>query len=245
MAEVHMFAPLLLPVMVACVQVESNFAEALSSEGVYTVLGDLDHGDFAYDGIEEEVFDIQGTSWGRGAGKKRAEKSQGANSYSIDVSSGVLEVVGRTSYRRAGIDFDLLGPDVMDMDVVSRDGNVYLEDVAGYHIVTADEIVSTRLIGDVDFYANEGMDVEIWPFEDGFVTLDSVGGDVVLYLPYGGDYDMQVWADPEYGLEITELGFDNFYLSPVGDYFAGSRGTESIEITVYLSGGSFSLLESR
>ncbi|MBT3222755.1 MAG: hypothetical protein HN348_27075, partial [Proteobacteria bacterium] len=169
-----MFAPLLLPLMVACVQVESNFSEALSSEGVYTVAGDLDQGDFAYDGIEEEVFDIIGTSWGRGAGKNRAKRNQKSNSYAIDITNSVLEVIGRTSYRRAGIDFDLIGPDVMDLDVVTREGDVYLEDVAGIHVVTADEIVTTRLIGDADFYAYEGMDVEIWPYEDGIVTLDSL-----------------------------------------------------------------------
>jgi hypothetical protein len=131
----------------------------------------------------------------------------------------------------------------MDTDILTKSGSVYLEYVEGYHTVTATSIVSTQLIGDVVFVSTGGgMDVEIWPYVDGRVFLESSGGTVDLYLPYGGDYDVEIWGDIEYGVTVTDLGFDQFYQAE--DYFAGERGTGAITVEVYASGGAVNLYEA-
>jgi hypothetical protein len=238
-----MTLPMLFTLMFACVRVEHDFNETVSSQGIDVLASDIERGDVTYQVGADTEFDIVGTSWGRGGGEKKASAHEDENTFGVDIAAGLVDVWGRSDHRKGGVDVDVRGPSVVHLDLITLDGTVYMSDAVGTHVVTASRIEATALAGDADLYAtNNGMDVELWPYDDGVIRLDSVGGDVILSLPYGADYDIQVWADGEYGLDVAELGFDNFYMAP--DYFAGSRGTESIDVKVYVTGGSFSLLES-
>ena len=131
--------------------------------------------------------------------KKRAERNQAATSYSVGIVNDGLLLDARSEYRAAGVDFDVRGPSFLDTDLLTNEGTVTLDDVEGYHTVTATRIVSNRLIGDVVFISTGGgVNAEIWPYDDGSILIDSSGGQVDLFLPYGGDYDVEIWGDIEH-----------------------------------------------
>lgn len=240
-----MFSWLVIPaLMTGCVQFESEFSDTLSSAGVAIVSARLERGNVSYDVDAETHFDISGRSWGRGTmSKKTAARNQEANRYSVGIVNDGLMLDASSEYVRAGVDFEVYGPLFMDTDILTKSGTVTLEDAEGYHTVTASRIVSYRLIGDVAFVATGmGMEVELWPYTDGYVYLESSGGTVDVFLPYGGEYDIEIWGDIEYGVTVTDLGFDQFYLAE--DYFAGERGSGAIKVEVYASGGAVNLYEA-
>jgi hypothetical protein len=240
-----MFSWLIVPaLMTGCVQYESEFSDTLSAAGVAIISARVDRGDISYDVGSEAQFDISGRSWGRGTmSKKTALRNQEANSYSVRIVNDGLLLDATSDYTRAGVDFRVEGPWYMDTDILTKSGTVTLEEVEGYHTVTASRIVTYRVIGDVVFIGTGmGMDVELWPYTDGYIYLESSGGTVDVYLPYGGDYDVEIWGDVEYGVTVTDLGFDQFYLAE--DYFAGERGSGAITVEVYASGGAVNLYEA-
>jgi len=230
--------------MTGCVQYESEFSDTLSAEGVAIVSARVDRGDVYYDVDSEAQFDIFGRSWGRGTlSKKAALRNQQANSYAVGIVDDGLLLDATSDYSRAGVDFEIDGPSYMDTDILTKSGTVTLEDVEGYHTVTASRIVTHRVIGDVVFVGTGmGLDVELYPYTDGYISLESSGGTVDVFLPFGGEYDVEIWGDVEYGVTVTDLGFDQFYLAE--DYFAGERGSGAITVEIYASGGAVNLYEA-
>lgn len=228
---------------VGCVRFEHGFSDELSSIGVTNVNAHTDRGRVEYRGQAEEVFNIYGTSWGTGATRAPAENNEDTNVRFWEIEGDTLFVDGDTQVRRAGVDFEIHGPDVMNVVADVDWGSVHLEDVEGTHVVRANRISSERLIGDVSFTADgDGMDVELWPWYGGTITLDS-WGDVDLQLPYGGGYDIEVWGDPEYHLQIADLGWDEEVIG--AGYYAAHRWPADIRIDVFVSDGHFELRESR
>jgi hypothetical protein len=234
---------LLLLLPLGCKEVERSFEETVDAEGIERLQAFVERGSVTYAGISETTFVIEGTSIGRGGGEQGAERREEGNEVSIDVEDATLYVDATSEFKRARVDLDVSGPSVLNLDVLAERGSVHLEEVEGEHIVSADRITSRQLIGDCDLLARSGgMDVDIWPFLEGRVILESTAGDVVLRLPYSGQYDIEVIGDPAYEMYIEDLGFHSDFFEP--GYFAGIVGDGSIEVTVYVNGGSFELLES-
>lgn len=244
MVPVPMRVFLLLLLLPACSRVERSFEESFEEAGLFTVWGTVERGSFAYTGDSEELILVSGVSTGRGATRRQAEKREEGNEIVIEPEGEILEVTATSEYNRASVDVDVRGPDVMDLDVEVERGTVHLAEVEGTHLVTAGRVTSQALIGSVDLLAlSGGMDVEVWPFEGGNVQIESTAGDAVLRLPYGGAYDVVVYGDPAYEMLIEELGWSESYAEP--GFYSGRVGDGSILVTVYVTGGSFELLESR
>jgi len=158
------------------------------------------------------------------------------------VSDGLLDLWGRSPVSKSGVDIAVIGPSRMDVEAVLLDGTAHLYDVEGTHLVTANAVVGAGIAGDVDLYASlAGINVEVWPNDGGTVRLEAFG-DVLLALPYGLDYDIEVFADPDWGVEVTDLGFDELVIAP--DYVSAETGDGSIEVDVFVSGGVFALWEA-
>ena len=224
-----------------CVRFEDHFSDQLSAEGVYAVDALMERGRLEYRGQSEETFDISGVSWGYSSGRDIAERNENANRWSWEVRYSTLFVDASTEYVNAGVDVEVRGPDVMDVRASVDWGSVHLQDAEGAHVVSAGYITSERIIGDVDFFADGGMDVEIWPWLGGVVSLEA-HGDVVLRLPYGGGYNIEVWGDSRYPMEIADLGWDE---EAFGDgYYAAERWPGDILIQVNVQDGGFDLRES-
>jgi len=235
----------MLPLFFAlgCAEVDRSFEESVPADGIDRLEATVERGSLTYAGISEDTFVIEGTSVGRGGGEQQAERREEGNEVTMGVEDTTLVLEATSEFDRARVDLDVSGPSVLDLDVYAERGSVHVEEVEGDHVVTADRITSRQLIGNCDLLARSGgMDVDIWPFLEGRVILESTAGDVVLRLPYSGQYDIEVIGDPAYDMYIEDLGFHSDFFEP--GYFAGVVGDGSIEVTVYVNGGSFELLES-
>lgn len=227
-----------------CSYREAQFETTLPADGVTDVFCDLERGAFVYDGAaeDESEFTVGIASWGVGGTGGRAEKRAASNTWGAQVSDGLLDVWGRSPVAKAGVDVVILGKRDVDVEAVLLDGPAYLYDVDGTHVVTANAVVGSGIAGDVDLYASlDGINVEVWPADGGTVRLEAYG-DVLLALPYGLDYDLEVFADPDWGVQVTDLGFDELLLAP--DYVSAETGDGSIEVDVFVSGGVFALWEA-
>jgi hypothetical protein len=132
---------------------------------------------------------------------------------------------------------------VVDLNITANQGVVTLVDVEGTHIVQAGRIQTTRLRGTVDLTGTGGgIDAEIYPFLDGSVTVEGTSGDVIVRLPFGGNYDVEILGDPDFEMFVSEFGFVGSIAQP--GYFTGVAGDGSIRVRITAQGGSVQLLEA-
>ncbi len=236
------FAVGLVPLLVGCVNFEDPFDVTLSADGVTLVDAEIERGDFVYQGIETDEFSVEGISRGGGSSANGAKKREAGNAYSAEVDGDTLQIRARSEYNNASVDFDVLGPEVMDVVVEASAGTVLLETVDGYHVVGADSFVGEGLIGSLDLLAATSADVEIYPYVDGVIEIEVTSGPATLALPVGGGYDIEVWGNPEYPISIAELGFYDTYFGE--GYFSGQSGDGGVRVVVRVENGEFTLLEA-
>ena len=228
----------LLAAASACSTAERSYNQSLPSDGVTTLFSDNDAGDVLYSGTNPDSFEIDVRVFSKGATRSSAENALSKVEWGVAITDGVLDMWGRTR-SEGGVDFTVEGPPEMSAEIVLLSGAVQLHDLVGNHIVTADRVEGSGLVGDLDLLAtSEGMEIEAWPEPGALIVLDSVG-ETTLALPYGLDYDLEVFADPDWGTEITDLGFDRLDASP--DYVRAVRGSGGIRVEVTVDGGPFSL----
>jgi hypothetical protein len=218
-----------------------SYRTELSADGVTSVAAESERGGFVYAGDSDtDVFGVEVTSWAIGVLRGDARKQRKQNLWSAEPAGDALELWARSRSLTAGVDFEVHGPSAMDLDVSLREGNAYVSVVDGVTQVAANSISAWDLRGSADLYAAEkGMDVRITPSGDApFVLLESVG-DVYLELPYGTPLQLLVFADPQWGVTVTDLGFDALNVQP--DYVAAESGEGTTQVEVWVSGGRFTL----
>jgi hypothetical protein len=233
--------PMLMTFLLAagCVAEREVFVESLPAEGVTELFCDNERGSFFYSGSNPDAFDLQVTSWGSGISRGAARARLGTNEWGAVIEGNLLDLWGRSPEDEAGIDLALEGPPAINIESVLLDGVVELVDVVGTHVITANGIVGSGLSGHLDLYAtSDGVDIETFPEPGASIQIQSYG-EVTLRLPYGLDYDIEVFADPDWGAEVSELGFDELTLAP--DYVSAKTGNGSIHVDVTVAGGPFRL----
>jgi len=232
-----------LLVLVGCARSERPVDATLSADGITSLRALVDRGDLTVHGTSDTGFVLQGTSAGMGRNETRAALHESGNRVDLSADGAAAVLTSTSVYRRAWVTLDLAGPAQLDLDLQVDRGSVDVEQVEGTHTITADRITSVQLAGSMDLHATSGgMDVDVWPADDGQVQLDSSAGDVVLRLAWGRPYDVEVIGDPAYDMQIEDLGFQGTFSEP--GYFSGTVGDGSIPVSVYVNGGSFELLES-
>ena len=200
----------------------------------------MESGDFSYQGVAAaDALEVIGASAGRAASESTAEERESGNSWSMSIDSDRLVIQSQSRERRASVDFDVRGPELMDLNIDLSDGSATVDEAEGAHAIRANYVTSRHLRGNASIEANSGMNVDIWPYEDGVISLSAVSGNVRLALPYGGPYDIQVWGSPSYAMYITDLGFTR--QSASDGYFAAQSGAATVRIDVSVSGGEFTL----
>ncbi|MCB9792950.1 MAG: hypothetical protein H6741_09505 [Alphaproteobacteria bacterium] len=227
-----------------CTTVQDPFTETYDASNLYLVQATLDQGAFSYQGVASTDITVEGRSWGQGRNEDLARERREGNSWTFGVTGQTLSLVTSSLSGSAGVDLDLFGPGVMDLDIINDDGRVDLSDVEGFHTITAERIDGERVVGDVDLYATEGdIDLEVWPYEGGVIRVETQSGDVDLTLPWGLEYDMQVWGDPDYEMIVEDMGWNRSAPGPA--YFAGTVGRGLIRVDVYANGGTVNVRASR
>ncbi|MEQ1504856.1 MAG: hypothetical protein ABMB14_21655 [Myxococcota bacterium] len=209
-----------------CASVEQSFVQTLPADGVTRAFCDLERGSVVYSGSAPDAFEVEVAPWASGITRGAADAALGTTRWGVTVADGLLDLWSRTRVARTGVDFVVEGPPAIDAEIVLLDGDAALYDLTGRQLVTADRITGEGLVGDLDLYATGGgVDVEALPEPGAAITIESVG-DTVLRLPYGGDYDLEVFADPDWGADVTDLGFDSLRSAP--DYVRATTGSGSI-----------------
>jgi hypothetical protein len=233
-------APLLIASVifsVGCTTVQDNFTEQLSASGINMISASLDSGTLSYRGAATQDFTIDGRSWGMATKAERAEERLSGNSYAFGLDGRALVLQSQSDTGLAGVDFDITGPMAMSTEIRATDGSVELSDLSGFQQVSAERIDAERIYGGVDLLATSGsLDAEIYPGPGDAIRIETYSGDVELTLPWGGGYDIQVWGDPEYTMEVEDLGFYSAATAPA--YFAGVSGNAAIRVDVFVTGGS-------
>jgi len=222
---------------VGCTTVEKTFTESIPASDVATISVDLERGSFSYTGAPTSDILIDGRSYGSAADADRAAERQEGTDYTITLTGAELMLRGSNDAALAGVDFSVVGPPTINTSIVIDNGHVDIEDVSGAVFAVADSISVERLSGPVDLLARSGsIDAELLPRRGADIRVESQSGDITLWLPWGMDYDLQVWGDPNHEMLIEDLGFG--WTTSAPGYFAGQAGPASTRIDVYASGGA-------
>jgi hypothetical protein len=229
--------------LAGCVTASETFERTVDADGLTAVRVDVERGDVLYDVLNNDAFVIEGTSLARASTEARADDRLADNQWRIDAQVPELVVEATSVQRRASVDIDVFGPSVVDLNITANQGVVTLVDVEGTHIVQAGRIQTTRLRGSVQLTGTGGgIDAEVYPFLDGSVTVEGTSGDVIVRLPFGGNYDVEILGDPDFEMFVSEFGFVGSIAQP--GYFTGVAGDGSIPVRITAQGGSVQLLEA-
>ncbi|MBX2799142.1 MAG: hypothetical protein KTR31_15820 [Myxococcales bacterium] len=229
---------------VGCAQSTTVISDTLPGDGVVAVFADNDRGNFTYTGGNNDGdIDIEARLWGTGSSRSTARQRANTNDWGALVSDGLLDMWGRSSDTRTGVHLSAVGPTAVDVESVLLDGTARVSNVEGRHLISANRVEGTNIVGDVDFFAlTDGMNVEVYPGAGDTVRLEAFG-DVFVQLPYGLEYDIEAFLDPRYGDEALDLGFDDYFFDV--DYLSAVRGSGAIRVEIYVVDGSLFLWEAR
>lgn len=221
----------------ACSSTERTHTRSFAADEVTRVFCDSDRGDLVFSGSNPDTIELGVRVFARGATKGLAENRLDRVNWGAAATGDLLDLWGRTRTGSGGVDFVVQGPPDHDIEAILLDGKAELLDLTGDHIVTASEIVGRGLVGDLDLFATTGgIDLHADP-EPGDTLILEAAGETWLTLPYGLEYDLEVFPDPDWGAEVTDLGFDRLDASP--DYVRATTGSEAIRIEVTVRGGRF------
>lgn len=232
-AKMIVFATL----MIGCTTVEKTFAESVPADNISVVRVDIDNGHFSYQGMATNNIDVTGRSYGYASNAERAEERQDGTTWGMTVTGAELNLSGRSDASMAGVDFSVAGPGRLNTSVYVQDGSATIDTLYGNILVDAESINARKISGNIDLVSRFGdIDAEILPNRGEMIRVEAQNGDVELWLPWGLDYDLQVWGDPEYEMVIDDLGFGWTTAAP--GYFAAQTGPASTRVDVYATGGS-------
>lgn len=225
----------------ACVSARELDELTLSADGVTVVQARVERGDIEVSGRGSATeFQIFATRFGTGSSKDAAQQRADVARWSADIVDRALVVDASSTENRSGTDFEIFGPTLLDLDMETENGTIDVDEVEGFHVLTADRIEGTML-GDVDAYASSTIDMSFVPYVETDTVIESEGS-VILALPYGLDYDLTVRTNGTDEMVITDLGMDR---EDLGDgFYSGLRGRGLVEIDVF-AGGRVEILELR
>ena len=227
----------------ACTVVESDFGETFSAHSIDTLVADVDQGDVTVDGIlGQSTFTVTGRTFGYSVSSDNAQRNEDANTWSVGIEGNQLNLWGQSEYLGAGVDFEVMGPKAVDTSLIAESGQIEISNVAGNHYLEGHGVTVDDLTGSATIIAGRsGVNGSLVPLTGDIIYIESED-DVRLRLPYGLDYDLQVWGDPEYEMEIHDLGFTQTAHAPA--YFAGYSGRGTTTIDIVVTGGNVTIYDS-
>jgi hypothetical protein len=229
--------PLVVTVLGGCVTVRDSEDLAFDSAGISVVSAVVEDGDFSYSAFAGDDIGVTATTWGRGSNKEKAAARRETVTWSAFVEVPALLLDGISPERLSGVDFDLIGPTVMSLDVVLDNGAAVLRDVEGVHTIAATSVTGD-VLGDMVVFA-DSVNLAFVPYV-ATNTLIEATGSVTLAIPFGLSYDLTVRTSPEQAVTVTELGFQQVSLGE--GFFNGYSGFGEVEIDIN-AGGSVDVVE--
>lgn len=233
------FAPLALALpLAACTTVAEPISQELPADGVRRVVMEVEQGSLSYQGRHEtDAVLVTGQAWGQASQEERAQERLDGTDWTAGRDGDAVIALGYALSGMSGIDFDLAGPARVDVTLETGSGSASLDSVLGDHVVVADRIDAWNVAGSAELHATAGgVTASLEPGPDDVIKVSADGGDVVLELPWGLAYDVQIWGDPEYPLTVHDLGFQ--YVVEDAGYFAAIAGPGSTRVDIVVTGGS-------
>jgi hypothetical protein len=238
------FSSVLCLSALACTTIETPIDGTLPADGLAKIQLQADTGDLAYQGDREDQISIQGRAWGQASDEQVAQERLDAVRWTAFRDGDAAVVEGQSASGMAGTDLYVRGPAQVDVRMFTESGDAELGNVRGTHVVIADSIEGVGISGSVDLRATSGgVDVALAPNPGDTLRIESDGGPVIIEVPWGLDYDVQVWGDAEYQVRIEDLGFDHVIQN--GAYFAGIRGQGRTRLDVVVQGGDVEIRAGR
>jgi hypothetical protein len=228
-------ALLALLLSTACTTVESPIDTTLPDDQLHRVVVEVDQGDLSYAPGDAGMLRFQGRAWGRASDPEDAAARLDAVEFAARRDGDAAIAKGLSASWGAGTDVDVRGPAGIDVTLETGSGAARLSGVSGRQVIRADQVEVWDAEGSFDIESTGSVDARLRPGRGDHVRI-AAEGDVVLALPPGLDYDVQIWGDPEHSLEVHDLGFEAAY----GDdgYFAGVAGPGTTRVDVVVTGGS-------
>ena len=227
----------------ACTVVESDFGESYPATGISTLAADVVQGDIDVQGLPSSTaFRIEGRTFGYSMSSDNAERNEDANTWDVSREGDLLTMWSRSEYMGAGVDFDVQGPSQVHTSLITDSGRIDISDVQGTHYLEATGVTADNVIGSTTIIAgNGGVNATLVPLTSDTIYIES-NDDVVLRVPWGMDYDLQIWGDPEYTLTVHDLGFSSVAETP--GYFAGVRGRGTTTIDIVVTNGNVTVIDT-
>lgn len=224
-----------IPLGVACTTVEAPLARDLPAARLQIIVVDVDQGDISYAATPTDTLQIRGQAWGRAADAEKAAARLGMTGFEARREGSAAYAVGTAVGWGSGTDLDVTGPARVDVTLETRSGAAYLSGVTGQHAIRADRIEAWNVAGSVDLHSTGPVEASLLPAPGDTIRI-AADGDVVLSLPPGLDYDLQIWGDPDHELRVEDLGFGPVF-SDAG-YFAAVSGPGTTRVDVVVTNGS-------
>jgi len=211
----------------------SNVPSIIS--GDLTVKGMLvSSGDVQIEGSSGESL-VDARVYGFSTNADKAARNQEGVQYNINLENRVLSLDASTNYANAGVDYLVASPTTVDLALDLQNGDATLSDLTGTMVVLANEIDAENLQGKVDFTSYDGdINVEVDP--TGPVRIQT-GGNVRLIVPWGKQYNVSIWGNPESDLVVDDLGFGMVQTGP--GFFAGVVGNGSLPVEIQAGGNVY------
>jgi len=220
---------------------EQTDTQTFGAWGTSEVVGEIGQGEFTYQGGTPDQFVVDVRSWGQGSSKDRAAEKRDANSWDVSQQGTQLVVAAESAYKQAGVDFDVSGPSVLGIDVSLDEGTVNVSDVEGVHRMVAPYLYGQGVVGDLTANSLGGEAVlKVTPFLGGTVDITVEDGSLDLAIPAGLAYDLQVWSDPGFLIDvINDMGFEED--SRGEDFYAARAGDESVRVRIHAVASSVTI----
>jgi hypothetical protein len=214
-----------------CVSVRTPEQLQLDGAGLVAVSVVVDRGDLTYVAATGTDVDLTATVWGNGSSRDKANARQDTVDWSAVVEQGVLLIDGFSPEPSSGVDFDVVGPIFVSMDVALANGDLEIRGAEGVHVLTASAVTGDAW-GDLTVIADT-VDLNFVPYEATDALIES-GGAVTLGLPFGLAYDLTIRTGTDQSVTVAELGFQDVSLGP--GFFNGYSGFGDVEIDINATG---------
>ena len=227
----------------ACTVVQSDFGESFPSAGISTLQANVDQGDIEVQGRPSATsFTVEGRTFGYSVNSDNAARNEDSNTWDVFQDGDILSLWSQSEFIGAGVDFEVGGPSQVGTSLVTDSGNIDVANLSGFHYLEANGVDVDSLVGSTTIIAGSGgVSGSLSPAMSDIIYIES-DDDVVLTLPWGLDYDLQIWGDPEYPIIVHDLGFSSVAEAPA--YFAGLRGRGTTTVDIVVSGGSVTITDS-
>lgn len=220
-------------VLPACVQVRESDVVSLDAAGINLVSARNDRGDIrVFADRSGSTFEVEGTVWGGGSRRAAAEDRQETVRWDAQIDRDVLVIDGIAPGGRRGVDFSVVGPEIVDLDLFTDSGTIEVGGIEGIHDLSGSSVRGT-VIGDAFITASSSVDIDFVPYAETDMIIES-GSSVTLAIPFGLDYDLTVRGDPNDTITVDELGWDELVLGE--GFINGYRGFGDVEIDIRANG---------